>query len=65
MLVDVGEGERKTGLHRAGADILVAGVAVTQTPGAEGRAGITGHEAAWVCDSHAELEGGRGEVFLR
>ena len=65
MLVDVGEGERETRLHRARADILVTWVAVAQTPSADGRAGVAGHEPARVGDSHAELEGGRGEVFLR
>ena len=65
MLVDVGERKRKTGLHRAHADILVAGVAIAETPSAEGRAGVASHKTARVCDSHAELEGGRGEVLLR
>ena len=65
MLVDIGECKRETRLHMARADVLMAGVTIAQTPSAEGRAGVASYEAARVGDSHAELEGGRGEVFLR
>lgn len=64
VLVDVGEDEAEAGVDGARADVLVAGVTIAKTPGAEGGPCVAGHEAAGVGYGHTELERGWGEVFL-
>lgn len=57
VLVDVGKDHGEAAARGYGPDVLVAGVAVAEAPGAEGGAGVASGEAAGVGDGHAELDG--------